>query len=96
MTSFTVDLELLQELVEQAAAFEQRFETLRDEVDARVRRVHAVWTGVAAAEQAEAQQRWTTGAAEMHEALTVLRSIAATARANYSSAVRANQQMWAV
>lgn len=94
MTSFAVDLELLTELTEQMAAFGQRFESVRDDVDARVRRLHAVWNGAAAAEQTHAHQRWRAGAAEMHEALGELRAISTTAHGNYSSALRANLQMW--
>lgn len=96
MSEFAVDLELLTELIDRMAACERRFEAARDEVDRRARRLHVEWRGAAAAEHAEAHQRWTTAAAQMHEALGVLRSIASTAHENYASAVRANASMWSI
>lgn len=96
MTSFAVDLELLAELVDRMTACGQRFEAVQQDVDSRMTRVHATWRGVAAAEHAQAHERWMTGAAQMREALGVLRTIATTAHGNYSSAVRANVQMWSL
>lgn len=96
MTGFAVDLELLTDLIDRMVACGQRFEAVQDDVDARVRRVHAGWRGAAAAQHAQAHQRWVTGAAEMRQALGVLRSVATKAHGNYSSAVRANLQMWSL
>lgn len=95
MSAYSLDLDLLHELVDRMATFEQRFDAVQEEVDGRMGRVGAFWTGVAAAEQAEAHRRWVTGATEMREALTVLCSVTRAAQENYSSAVRANLQMWA-
>jgi uncharacterized protein YukE len=76
----------------------ERFQThlsrARDDVDRRVQQLHAGWSGTAAAAQAVAHAQWRAGAAEAQEALAVLRSIAATAHANYSAATLANQRMW--
>ncbi|MGI8677937.1 MAG: WXG100 family type VII secretion target [Jatrophihabitans sp.] len=94
MSGFAVDFELLAELVERMTICGQTLTTVQQDVDARVSRVHATWRGMAAAEQADAHRRWLAGSAQMHEALGVLRSIACTAHGNYSSAVRANAQMW--
>jgi WXG100 family type VII secretion target len=94
MTRVAVDLELLADLLDRMAAFEQRFAVVRDDVDARMRRTRAVWTGAAADAQAAVHERWVVGAREMHEGLTALHSIAGTARENYASAVQANRQMW--
>lgn len=96
MSRIAVDLELLEDLIGRMAGFGQRFAALGDDVDVRMRRVHAVWTGAAAAEQAAAHQRWSTGAREMREALVVLHSVAVTARENYTAAVQANLQMWSL
>jgi WXG100 family type VII secretion target len=94
VTRLAVDLEMLEELLNRMAAFEQRFAAVRDDVDARVRRVRTVWTGRAADEQAVAHERWVVGAREMHEGLAGLHSVASTARENYTSAVQANLRMW--
>lgn len=94
MSGFAVDFELLAEVVERMTVCGQRLATVQQDVDARVSRMHATWRGVAATEHTEAHQRWMAGSAQMHEALAVLRSIAHTAHGNYSSAVRANAQMW--
>ncbi|HEV7205981.1 MAG TPA: WXG100 family type VII secretion target [Jatrophihabitans sp.] len=94
MSSIKVDLEMVEDLIARMGVFEQHVEGLLDDVDARMKRMHAGWTGVAAAEQAAAQARWTSGAHEMQQALAVLRSIATTARENYASAVAANVAMW--
>lgn len=94
MSGIRVDLELVEDLVARMGAFEQHVDALLDEVDARMKRMHAVWSGAAAAEHAAAHARWSAGAREMQQALTVLRSIAATARENYAAAVAANLAMW--
>ena len=95
MSAIRVDLELIEDLVARMAAFEQHVGSLLDDLDARMRRMHVAWSGAAAAEQAEAHAAWTSGAREMTQSLTVLRSIAATARENYAAAVAANVAMWA-
>ncbi len=94
--AFTVQLELLAELVERMAAFGTHAVAAEDEIDSRITRLHATWQGEAASLQAEAHRRWRAGAEQMRAALTTLRSIASTADQNYTSAMRANQQMWAV
>lgn len=96
MTGFAVDLELLADVVERITVCGRRLEAVQDEVDARMKQLQVVWRGVAAAEHAEAHQRWVAGAAQMHEALAILRTIASTAHGNYSSAVQANVRMWAL
>lgn len=94
MSGFAVDLELLGQLVERMAACGQRLERVQEDVDARMKRLVVVWHGAAAVEQAQAHQRWLSGSAQMQEALAALRAIGHTAHGNYSSAVRANAQMW--
>lgn len=95
MTSFAVDTELLLDLVERMSTCQARFEELDDEVDARMKRLHAAWQGSAADLHAEAHRRWVSGSRQMTEALTTLRNIARTADANYNAAVSANRRMWA-
>lgn len=96
MTAFSVDTELLLELVERMGTCHARLEQVDDEVDARMKRLHASWQGAAAGLHADAHQRWLTGSRQMSEALVALRNIARTADENYTAAARANQQMWAL
>ncbi|SHG21297.1 WXG100 family type VII secretion target [Jatrophihabitans endophyticus] len=95
MTSFAVDTDLLAELVRRMAACGTRLEEVAADVDARMTRVHAVWRGVAAGEQADAHRRWAAGARQTHEALAALRAVATTADENYRAAAHANVRMWA-
>jgi WXG100 family type VII secretion target len=96
MTAFSVDLELLAALVERMTACGGRLTEVQDDVDTRMKRIHATWSGAAAAQHAQAHQRWVAGARQMHEALAVLRSIASTAEENYGAATRANVAMWSL
>jgi WXG100 family type VII secretion target len=95
MSRLVVDLDRLADLIDRMELFQAHLTRTRDEVDARVRHMHGSWTGTAASAQAEAHARWATGAAEVQEALADLRSIAATAHANFEAARLANRQMWA-
>lgn len=92
MTRVAVDLDRLADLIDQLASFHAHLTRARARVDARVR--DAGWTGDAAAAAAAAQARWEAGAVEVHEALAALRSVAATAQANYTAAMIANRRMW--
>ena len=95
MSAFRVDLEQLDLLVEKMAAVEAQLVGVHDDVDSRMRRLHVVWTGRAAAEHQLAYREWASGSREVHEALARLRQIAHTAHTNYGSAVSANRAMWA-
>ena len=94
MSRLRVDLARLDDLVEQMRRVADQLERVRTEVDSRVQAAQLVWTGRAAHAQVDAHARWTAGAAELHEALESLRSIAATAHGNYAAAVHANRRMW--
>lgn len=94
MSRVAVDLDRLAEFVDRLELFAAHLSRARTEVDGRVQAVHASWTGDAAAAQAAAHGKWRTGAAEVHEALATLRSIASGAHANYAAAVHANRAMW--
>jgi WXG100 family type VII secretion target len=96
MSEIVVDLERLADLVDRMAHFQSQLAGVRDDADARLRHVHGSWTGAAADAQSAAHARWRNGAAEVQDALAVLRSIASTARTNYHAAVVANQRMWAI
>jgi len=92
--AFRVDLEALADAVQRMAAFQRYAEDMLAEIGSRVTRLHAAWTGEAAAAHAEAHQHWTRGEAMMREALAHLKKAAATAHGNYTGAMSTNMGMW--
>ena len=94
MTAFSVDRDVLLDAIDQLQRLEGRLETALDDADREVNRLHGTWTGAAAQEHRDAHARWRRGAAEMHEALVVMRKVAAGAHENYGRAVAANVSMW--
>ena len=96
MSRLRVDLAQLDEVVVHMRVVQDQLGRLRADVDAQVAAMHGTWTGGAAAAQSLAQQRWSSGAAEVQQALATLHAIAATAHENYSSAVATNRRMWSL
>ena len=92
--AFAVDVEMLQTVIDRMCGFERTLEQQLDELDARVRRLHGVWSGEAAAEHRRAHEEWSAGAQQMHVAIATLRQIGSTAHGNYAAAIAANRQMW--
>jgi uncharacterized protein YukE len=76
------------------AAFARYAEDMIAEIDSRVTRLQATWTGQAAAAHAEAHQHWVRGAAMMRAALAQLRAAGTTAHGNYTGAMTTNLTMW--
>lgn len=95
MTRIRVDIDALEHLTDRMQRFQDHLVVTRDDVQHRVRGLHASWTGHAAAEQAAAHESWLRAVDELTTALAVLRSIAANARSNYAAACAANRGMWA-
>ena len=94
MTRLTVDLERLEQTIERLQRFQQHLARTHEEAERRVQQLQLAWTGEAAAAQATAQHHWAVAAVQVQESLASLRSIAATAHANYTAAVLANRRMW--
>ncbi|MCW2647245.1 MAG: hypothetical protein QOF87_1546 [Pseudonocardiales bacterium] len=94
MPGFVVDLEMLQDVIDRMSGFERSLAERLDDIDARVGRLHATWSGDAAAEHRLAHRQWLAGAQQMHAAIATLRRIGATAHANYAAAIAANRAMW--
>jgi WXG100 family type VII secretion target len=92
--AFRVDPEALADAVQRMSEFQRRAEELLTEIDSRVTRLHASWTGEGAAAHAEAHQHWARGEAMMREALAQLRTAGATAHRNYTGAMSTNLGMW--
>lgn len=89
-----MDPQALADAVQRMAVFQRYAEDMITEIDSRVTRLHATWTGQAAAAHAEAHQHWARGAAMMREALAQLEKAAATAHGNYTGAMSTNLGMW--
>ncbi|MEY8018168.1 WXG100 family type VII secretion target [Mycobacterium servetii] len=92
--AFAVDPAALAEVVQRIAAFQRYAEDMITELDSRVTRLHATWSGAAAAAHAEAHQHWERGEAMMREALAQLEKAATTAHGNYTGAMSTNLGMW--
>jgi WXG100 family type VII secretion target len=90
-----VDLAQLQAAINHMASFEQHVTEVLEDVEHAMAALRATWHGDASESQAQAQQRWETGAEQMETALTQLKTIAQAAQRNYSDAVSKNGQMWA-
>ena len=91
---FRVDPEALADAVQRMAAFQRYAEDMISEIDSRITRLHAKWTGDAAAAHAEAHQHWVRGEAMMRAALARMSAAGATAHANYTGAASTNLGMW--
>ncbi len=92
--AFRVDPEALADAMARMTEFARYAEEMLTEIDSRVIRLHAAWTGQGAMAHAEAHRHWTRGEAMMREALAQLKSAAATAHGNYTGAMSTNLAMW--
>lgn len=93
---YAVDLDLLLETIDALGRCEDVCDDGLDRVSARVRALHATWSGRTAEAQRAAQAEWEAGFALMREGLAEMRQAASTARANYRGAVDANVRMWSL
>lgn len=91
---YRVDLDLLEERIEQMAAFERSLERALDRLETTAGQLDETWTGLAAQAHRHAHTRWLREAADMRQALAGLRAAARIAHRNYHAAVAANVSMW--
>lgn len=94
MGRYAVQTEELADVVARMSAFEQQLEQAIETADRKVARMHAVWSGAAAAEHRAAHDRWKADVAQMRAALQRMRAIAHTAHGNYTATVTTNSGMW--
>jgi ESAT-6 family protein len=92
--AFRVDPQALADAVQRMTEFQRQAEEILAEIDSRVTRLHASWTGDGAAAHAEAHRHWARGEAMMREALARLRTAGETAHRNYTGAMSTNLAMW--
>jgi WXG100 family type VII secretion target len=94
MTRLVVDVSLLDQLVAEMAAYDDRLGTRCAGLLDRLHCLHADWRGAAAADQAAAQQQLMSAMKQMTSTLLRLRAAAETAAANYAASAAANGQIW--
>lgn len=92
--AYAVEPEALAEAVHRMAAFQRYAEDMIAGIDSRVTRLHASWSGEAAAAHGEAHRHWKRGEAMMRAALAQLETAAAITHANYTGAMSTNLGMW--
>ena len=76
------------------ARTEAALETLTNDIERQVAKLHESWEGLAAVAQREAQEEWEQGLMIMRQALAELRAAAEQASRNYAEAADANRSMW--
>lgn len=94
MTVLVVDRAQLRSAIDHMAAFVRDVDAILEDIEHTLAGLRASWHGEASEAQAQAQQRWQTGATQMREALAQLANIADKAHKNYSDAVDKNGKMW--
>ena len=92
--AFAIDPDELDAVVADIARTEAALETLTNDIERQIAKLHESWEGVAAAAQREAQQEWEQGLMTMRQALADLRTAADQASRNYTGAADANRSMW--
>lgn len=94
MPRYLVQTEELASVIARMVVFEQHLQQAVENADARVKQMHVTWSGQAAQEHLAAHARWKADAVRMHQALTQMRTIAASAHTNYTATVTTNTAMW--
>lgn len=84
----------LADVVERLGKLDAQLESVLANVERRVDELHLTWSGEAAQAQRAAHEEWRQGATQMRTGLATMRSIAATAHANYTAAAATNVRMW--
>ncbi len=92
--AFSVDPAALTDALERTGRFQGSSRALLDEIESAVKNLHVSWQGAAAVAHATAHQKWTHGAQQMTQALTVLHRSGTAAHDNYTQAAEANTKMW--
>jgi len=94
VAEFSVDPEALSESLERMDNFQRLSRALLDEIDNTVKNLHVSWRGEAAAARAQAHEKWTHGADQMAQALTLLHRSGTGAHHSYTHAAETNRNMW--
>src|SRR5688572_27466022 len=92
--TFAVDPDELDAVVADIARTEAALETLTNDIERQIAKLHQSWEGLAAVAQREAQLEWEQGLMTMRQALAELRAAADQASRNYAEAADTNRSMW--
>lgn len=92
--AFAIDPDELDAVVADIARTEAALETLTNDIERQIAKLHLSWEGLAAQAQREAQREWEQGLMTMRQALAELRAAADQASRNYNDAADANRSMW--
>jgi WXG100 family type VII secretion target len=94
VTTYAVDLPLLDSIVGDLASFERVLDERLAELDRVAVDLQVTWVGRAASAHAQAHREWLSGARRMRAGLEAMRLAARSAHDGYQAAGRANAQMW--
>lgn len=90
--AYTVDLDALDSLIDHMARFTKATDANVDSIEAFV--ASMPWQGETAQAHKYWQAQWRSGVEDLQDGLRKIREGAKTAHENYSSAIKANLQMW--
>ncbi|WP_054813987.1 WXG100 family type VII secretion target [Nocardia arizonensis] len=90
---FTVDIDELDDLVSRVNGFIGFLTESLEGLNHRIAAVQQNWQGLAATAQEDAYREWATGAAEVVDGITEMRTAAVTARDSYVAAAEMNLRM---
>jgi WXG100 family type VII secretion target len=91
---YTVDLDELDDIIGDLEGAERSLESLTNDLERQIAKLHETWEGLSAQAQREAHAEWEEGMRDMRAALADMRAAARTAHGNYSKAIRTNVGMW--
>lgn len=91
---YKVDLDELDDIVGDLEGTERSLESLTNDLERQIAKLHETWEGLSAQAQREAHEEWEEGMRDMRDALADMRAAARTAHGNYSKAIGTNVGMW--
>jgi WXG100 family type VII secretion target len=91
---YAIDLEELEGVIADLEKCERALETLTNDIEHQMRALQSTWEGLSAQAQAEAQEEWEQGLADMRAALADMRQAARIAGDNYQLAFSTNTGIW--
>jgi WXG100 family type VII secretion target len=91
---YAVDLEELEGVIADLEKCEHALEVLTNDIGHHMKALQSTWEGLSAQAQAEAQEEWEQGLADMRAALADMRAAARVASDNYHLMISTNTGMW--
>jgi WXG100 family type VII secretion target len=91
---YSVDLGELSDVIGDLEGTERALETVTNDLERQIARLHETREGLSAQAQREAHEEWEMGMRDMRAALADMRAAAQTAHGNYSRAIATNVGRW--